>query len=115
MIPLWLDPTPAVRAFVGSFANAPVREPFIKQRKQLRAGVPFAVAAEGYNAARKQTVIDELKETGETPRDRRLRKMREWHIRNNIKKLEAKQHASGSNTLRVGVKGEESSSPSVKP
>lgn len=26
MMPLWLDPTPLTRAFVGSFANAPVRD-----------------------------------------------------------------------------------------
>lgn len=35
--PAWLDPTPLTRAFVGSFANAPVREPFAHLRKQLHS------------------------------------------------------------------------------
>jgi len=34
-LPIWLDPTPAVRAFVGSFANAPVREPFAHLRNKM--------------------------------------------------------------------------------
>lgn len=35
MMPLWLDPTPLTRAFVGSFANAPVRE--VSQAHEFRA------------------------------------------------------------------------------
>jgi len=122
--PTWIDPTPITRAFVGSFANAPMREPFAHLRRKMLTGLTFAdsrvLGSQRGAQALKSKAEADAAARGETMIERHKRQRQEYYQRKKeyyasyYRERRAKL-ASGSNALRVGVKGEESSSPSVKP
>lgn len=85
-LPVWLDPTPLVLHRLDRYKRLPVREPFSIDRRELKTDLPFDLARISANQARHKKVLDELRETGETHYERRLRKMREWHANNDRKK-----------------------------
>ena len=127
--PAWLDPTPLTRAFVGSFANDPVREPFVHLRKATQndpmpSARSFAKVDQLRGSARggqkmRTKAQEDARLRGETMEMRRLRQGREYYARSKQKAheryLKRKAVKAISNALRVGGTGEESSSPGGRP
>lgn len=134
--PHWIDPTPQTRAFIAGFAGLPVREPFRGGRAEIRlARIEFDEEMRIQREIRKAQIIDRLRDGARKAADKRLaaviadllpgetfsarekRKKREMYQKNKAyyaaryQAKKAAKIASGSNALRVGGTGEESSSP----
>lgn len=86
MTPLWLDPTPAVRQFIGGFANAPVREPFAGMRKKMLTGLSWedskTVGGLRGGEATKAKAQADADYRGETMRERLKRQRKEHYAKN---------------------------------
>jgi len=71
MYPTWLDPTPLTRAFVGSFADAPVRE--ISQAHEFRlARIEFDEEKREEREKRKVEALDRQRAGVKKSADKRL-------------------------------------------
>jgi len=85
MMPLWLDPTPLTRAFVGSFANAPVREPFAGIRKKMLTGLSWedskTVGGLRGGEATKAKALADANARGETMIERHKRQRKEHYAK----------------------------------
>lgn len=83
--PAWLDPTPLTRAFVGSFANAPMREPFAHLRRKMLTGLAWEDAritgSERGGLATKRKAEADAASRGETMRERLKRQRKEQYAR----------------------------------
>lgn len=138
--PQWLDPTPITREFIGAFSGVPVREVSqahefrearlesdalqkqeldaaqIEKKRRMREGSLKAaakkkarVAAEA--AAMGVSIIERKKIKHREAAKRRYAKLKGI----NLRYYANRSTALGSNGLRVGGAGEESSSPGGRP
>ena len=72
--PTWIDPTPITRQFIGAFADAPVREPFLKLRKQLHGISTDAQERQKAGGIAKAAKPKKVKKVKGSPRKQRERK-----------------------------------------